>query len=788
VAEPAQFGSALRQLRSERGVSLTDLADMIHYSKSYLSRIENSERTATAKLAQACDHALDGEGVLIDTQRLASLRMPARRRSTPPGASRDAVPGLARGVPHQLPAQVPHFTGRISELKVLSELAGAVNATQAPVVVAISGSAGVGKTALAVCSACRTARRFDGGQLYVNLRGFDPASRPVDPAEALRGFLDALAVPATGMPIGVDARAALYRSLVADRRVLVLLDNARDETQVRPLLPGASNCLVIITSRNELTGLVAAEGVNPIALGLLNLADAHQLLSVRLGVERVMREPEAAGELALLCARLPLALNLAAAQAVTHPGLQLAHLASKLRNARSRLDALDSGDLAADARAAFACSYRALSGPASRLFRLLSLDHAPTVSIEVAARLIGQDTGRASDNLAALARMHLLTQPRPARFTFHDLLRAYAAERANAEESADALNDATRRMLDYYLHSAYRAAMLLQPTREPVTPPAPLDGVTPHRCADAAEALSWFDLEYPSMITACDTAADRTFDTHAQLLPWTLVTYLDRRGRWQEQVATQRLALAAAGRSGDLAAQARAHHEMAKGHIRLGSYELAGTHLDHSLRYFQTLNATTGLARSHLTLARLRARQNRYADAIGHATQALQLYRRAGKPVGQANSLNSLGWYCAHIGESQRAIGYCQEALTLHLESGNRYGQAAAHDSLGNAFHRLARYAEAIASYTMALSLFQDIDDRHGQAEILGHIGDAHHANGELSAASTAWRQALDLLEELQHPDLGQVRAKIQAMHEADSARQQARPGLVTPLLPRVGR
>jgi hypothetical protein len=374
-----------------------------------------------------------------------------------------------------------------------------------------------------VCFARQISRRFDDGQLYVNLRGFDPASRPVDPSEALRGFLDALAVPAAGMPIGLDARAALFRSLVTDRRVLVLLDNVRDEAQVRPLFPGASNCLVIITSRNELTGLIAVEGATPMTVGLLSLDEACQLLTVRLGAERVQREPRAARELATRCSCLPLALNLAAAQAVTHPRLRLADLAAGLRDARSRLDALGSTDPAADTRAAFTCSYRTLSASASRLFRLLSLDHAPAVSIKAAASLAGEETGQAGENLAVLTRIHLLTETRRGWFAFHDLLRAFAAERAAAEESAETLNEARRRMLDYYLHSAYHAAVLLQPTRERVTLPDLPDGVTPHRCSDAAEALSWFDRQYTSLITSCETAAVHSCDTHAQLLPWTLV-------------------------------------------------------------------------------------------------------------------------------------------------------------------------------------------------------------------------------------------------------------------------
>jgi DNA-binding SARP family transcriptional activator len=370
--------------------------------------------------------------------------------------------------PAQLPRDLPCFTGRLAELDKLRLLLTAAGASQmgtaAPIVV-ISGTAGVGKTALAVHFARQGADRFPDGQLYANLRGFDPAASPVPSAEALSLFLTALDAAPDTIPGSEDARAALYRSLLNGKRLLVLLDNARDASHVRPLLPGSPGCLVIITSRCQLTGLIATEGAHPLVLNVLAEDEARDLLARRLGADRLDREPSAGYELATLCARLPLALAIVAARAAGRPGLALAELAAELRDRHRRLDALEAGDPATDVRAVFSWSYEELSAPCARLFRLLGLHPGPDITPAAAASLAAIPASQARRLLGELARAHLLTEHVPGRFTFHDLLRAYAAEQARTRHSDTERRAATHRLLDHYLHTAGAASRPASPAR-----------------------------------------------------------------------------------------------------------------------------------------------------------------------------------------------------------------------------------------------------------------------------------------------------------------------------------
>ncbi|HEU4425402.1 MAG TPA: BTAD domain-containing putative transcriptional regulator, partial [Pilimelia sp.] len=377
---------------------------------------------------------------------------PPMTSSSPATAAGTGATGPASAVPGQLPLDVSGFTGRDAELAVLDRLLdrGEPHRT-ATVVAVIAGTAGVGKTAVAVHWAHRVRGRFPDGQLYVNLRAFDPAGTPTSPDEAVRGFLDALDVPARRIPTDLAGQAALYRSLLADRRVLILLDNARDAQQVRPLLPGAPGCLVLITSRNQLTSLVAAEGAHPVPLDLLTASAARQLLSRRLGASRTAAEPEAVDEIIERCAGLPLALAVVAGRAATQPRLPLAALAGELRDAQSRLDALHGGDHAADVRTVFSWSYRTLGARAARLFRLLGLHPGPEVGIPAAARLAGLPADDVRPLLAELTRAHLVVEHAAGRFTCHDLLRAYAAELARLVDPDRERRAALHRIIDHYL-------------------------------------------------------------------------------------------------------------------------------------------------------------------------------------------------------------------------------------------------------------------------------------------------------------------------------------------------
>jgi hypothetical protein len=407
-----------------------------------------------------------GPGQPLRDLEMAILRQdPALDAPVPAGVP--AAPQVP--VPAQLPPAVPGFTGRGAELASLDMLAdygatvgqAAAAAPAAPAAMAIcavSGTAGVGKTALAVHWAHRVAGRFPDGQLYVNLRGFGPAGTAVDPGQALSGFLDALGVPAARIPADLDARAGLYRSLLAGKRVLVVLDNARSADQVRPLLPGSPGCLAVVTSRDQLAGLVATEGARPLPLDLLTTADARELLTQRLGEARVAAEPQAAGDIIAACARLPLALTIAASRAATNPGFPLAAVAAELGEACCALDPFHGSDHATDVRAVFSWSYRALSPEAARLFRLLGLHPGPDIPVAAAASLAAVPPARARMVLAELTRTHLLAEPAPGRYALHDLLRAYASEQAHAHETQSDRHAAVHRVLDHYLHTAHSDA------------------------------------------------------------------------------------------------------------------------------------------------------------------------------------------------------------------------------------------------------------------------------------------------------------------------------------------
>jgi DNA-binding SARP family transcriptional activator/tetratricopeptide (TPR) repeat protein/DNA-binding XRE family transcriptional regulator len=701
--------------------------------------------------------------------RAAHLRV--LRGQAPPAA--EEPEGAQRVCPAQLPADVAAFTGRKAHLDALDALlpdgdttaAGGRRPT-AVVITAIDGTAGVGKTALAVHWAHRVAGRFGDGQLYVNLRGFAPAGTPTTPAEAVRGFLDALDVPPQRIPASLDAQAALYRSLVSGKRMLVVLDNARDVEQVRPLLPGASGCLVVVTSRNRLTGLVAADGARPLTLDVLTVGEAHDLFTDRLGPDRVAAEPEAAEAVITACGRLPLALAIVAARAATHPHLPLHTLAGELRGTATGLDALSAGEPATDIRAVFSWSYQALSDDAARLFRLLGLHPGPDTTAPAAASLAALPTARVRPLLAELERANLILEHTPGRYTLHDLLRAYATDLAHTTDPDRERRAATGRLLDHYLHTAHAADRLLNTSRDSITLTPPRPGVTPEDLADLPQALAWFTTERAVLLAAVDHAAATGFDTHTCHLAWTLRTFANRRGHWHDWAAAGHTALTAAGRLADPTAQARAHRHLASAYTRLGRFDDGHTHLSHALDLATQAGDQAGQARTHHTLGYLRERQGRYAEALDHARQALDLHRAAGHRGGEADALNNVGWYHALLGDHQQALTHCQQAITLHQEHGDRDGQAATWDSLGYAHHHLGHHTQAITCYQHALDLYRDVGDRYYEAGTLTHLGDTHHAAGNPTAARAAWQQALTILTDLDHPDADTVHAKLAAHHD----------------------
>jgi DNA-binding SARP family transcriptional activator len=439
----------------------------------------------------------------------------------------------SHSVPRQLPTGVAHFTGRTAELRLLDgllERAGSADGTVA--IASIGGMAGVGKTSLALHWAHQAAYRFPDGQLYVNLRAFGPVRAPVRAADAIRGFLDALNVPRDRRPTGVEAQAALYRSILASTRMLVVLDNAADEEQVRPLLPGADQCLVIVTSRRRLAGLAAREGAALLTLDVMSKSEALELLTERLGAVVTAGGPKTAEQLAALCGGLPLALSVAAVRAAENPSMGLAGLTAQMQDIRGRLDVLEVGERASSVRAVFSWSQKNLSRPAAKMFRLLGMHPGPDIGVAAAARLAGCDVAQARRILAELAGAHVITEHAPGRWAFHDLLRVYASEQARCEEDHAARDAAMLRVLDYYLHTAWSAAIKLRPGRDPALAlAAPCAGAEPESISDAARAVAWFDAEHQVLLALVTWAAAAGLDSYAWRLPWALTDYLSMSGR-----------------------------------------------------------------------------------------------------------------------------------------------------------------------------------------------------------------------------------------------------------------
>jgi tetratricopeptide (TPR) repeat protein len=716
----------------------------VHYSRAYLSRVERGERLAGTALARACDEALEADGELA---RLVPDERPARRSAV-------------RQRPAQLPAAVPGFTGRAY---AVAELEGAIGGGAATVVIsAIGGMAGVGKTALAVYFAHQVAARFPDGQLYVNLRGFDPAGPPLAPATAIRGFLEALNVPPTRIPPQLEAQAGMYRSLLAGRRMLILADNARDPSQVRPLLPGVPGCMVLVTSRNHLTGLAATDGARLIGIDVLTEQEASDLLAARLGKDRVAAATAAVAELISLCGRLPLALAIVAAIAAARPTSELSDLAAELRS--RRLDALTTGDdPTADVRAVFSWSYRALPPPAARLFRLLGLHPGPEITATAAASLAGVTTRSARQALDALAGMNLVIEEVPGRFALHDLVRGYAAELARSTDSESQQRAAAGRMLDHYLYTAHAAAVLLEPKMVPAaaTLPPRHPGMTPEQLDDAATARTWFEAERLVLLSVIGQAASSGWHTHAALLAWTMREFLSRGGYFHELMTSHGAALEACRSQGDRYGQARSHSGIASAFGWLGQHREASAHLLRALDLYAELGETVRQATTHLDLGWVLSNQGRDCEALGHAEQALDLYRVAGDQFGQAGSLNSIGWTHALLGDYQRALTYCQQALDLQREIGDRRHEASTLDSLGYAYDHLGQRDRAIDCYQQAVALHREHGDGYYEAITLEHLGDTHHAASDQTAARAAWLHAAGILDDLDHPAAVQIHAKL---------------------------
>lgn len=682
----------------------------------------------------------------------------------------DSAPPVSRPatVPRLLPVAVREFTGRGQQLKTLDTLLPdrTMPDSATATIAVISGMAGIGKTALAVHWAHLHADQFPDGQLYLNLRGFDPVRQPTSPAGALRGMIQALGVDPQRIPDEVEARIALYRGLLAGTRTLVILDNAVDEGQVRPLLPGAPGCLTVITSRNHLSGLVAAEAAHPLPLDLLPQAEAYELVARRIGHDRVAAEAEAAESIIDSCACLPLALAVASARAATHPGLPLSRFARELRQSERGLDALASRDPTTDIRTVFSWSFDQLTPDAAQLFRLFGLHPGPHLSRSAAASLLGRPVRQVGALLDDLVSAHLMTELPDDRYTAHDLLRLYARELADTSLPAPERQAATHRLLDHYTHTAYAASRLIAPARTSVDLGPHRSGVCLESLAGHDEAMAWLATERRGLLAAVDHAVRAGFDTHGWQLAVILADFLTRQGHWHDEAAALEAALEAAQRLGDRHVLSRIHRFLASAYVQLQRDELTHGHMQRALELAEQLDDPQNLAETHRHIGMVLMRQGRYAETLPHAEVAFEQYELAGDLVGQARSLSAMGWCHTQLDQHEQAADYCRRALDLLQQTGDRQGEAHTWDSLGHALHHLGDHHRAIRYYNRSLELHQELGERYYYAITLTHLAEAEHTAGNRERAFETWRRALRILEELEHPTAQDVRNELKKRRE----------------------
>ena len=696
--DPGGPRGMVRVLRVRAGLTQEQLAELSGLSVRAISDIERGTTTRPRRSSIA----------LLE----AALRPFGENGSA---QAAEMVPAV-----QQLPPAVPGFTGRARELDALTHLLGPAGTAPGPVVIsAIAGTAGVGKTALALHWAHGAAERFPDGQLYVNLRGYDP-DRPVPAASALAWLLRALGVAGPDIPPEPDERAALYRSLLAGRRVLVVLDNAGSAEQVRLLLPGTVTCGVLVTSRDSLAGLVARDGAARLDLDLLPMADAVALLRTLIG-GRADTDPGAAEALATQCSRLPLALRVAAEFVTARPEVSLASLAGELTNQQRRLDLLDaSGDPRAGVRAVFSWSYRDLGALPARVFRLLGLHPGPDLDAYAAAALSGTALEEASEVLDLLARTHLIQRAGPGRYDLHDLLRAYARELAATLDTEDDRSAALTRLLDHYLHAAAAAMDTLYPSERNRRPRIPAPSGPVPLLTDQALARAWLDTERANLMAVAAYAADWGWAGHVTRLAATLARYLELGGHYPEAVAIYAQARRAARDTGDRAAEVAVLNNLAVIDLRMSRYAEAVTRLGQVLALCRETGDQTGQARALGNLGIADYQQGRYRRAIDRHEQALALYQRIGDQFGQARSLNNLGAVELYLGRYRQAVDHLGRAEALSREAGAHPVTGYARLNLGAVALRQGNHRLAAAHLTEAMALSREI--AHPALEVTGTV------------------------------------------------------------------
>jgi DNA-binding SARP family transcriptional activator len=687
----------------------------------------------------------------------------------PPGvtsAPRHRAPAPPRRVPAQLPADVPDFTNRETHLDRLLQLVAQARERENPAVpiAVVAGTPGLGKTAFAVHAAHALRHDFPDGQLYVNLLGGSERPAPAD--EVLARFLRDLGVDGARVPVDAEERAALYRTRLAGKQTLVLLDDARQAAQVRPLLPGTGSCAVIVTSRRRLSDLAGSSLVD---LDVLDDSTATELFTRIIGTERAEAEPEAVREVLAICGGLPLAIRIAGARLAARPGWSVRSLADRLSDQRHRMDEFSTGDLAV--RTAFHVSFDALHraddqdgvDPA-HAFRLLGVWQGPSISLPAAAALIGRPSPQVAAALETLVDAHLLEALTPDRYHFHDLLRDYAAERARSDESQQAISDAVRRVFMWYLHTADAAACVVSPHRDrvPLDPPEP--GFEPTGFASVEQALTWCEQERANLVAAVRQAAEYGMHDIAWKLPVAAMVGFDFHGHRSEWITTHQIGLAGAREIGDRRAEAWVLNNLGMAFSQQRD-DKAIEYFERAMAIHRASGDRRGEAQAANNLAYHYRFMDRYEEAAAALLDALELQRQVGLRYGESIALCNLGEAYLELGRHDDAVARSREALDVIREIGSDRLEGYALYNLGRVELNLGRTGEAAELLTRAIELHRTVGDRYGEAQDLRYLGEAYAQAGQLAAARDPWRRARSLFASLREDGhAAEIGAKLEKL------------------------
>jgi tetratricopeptide (TPR) repeat protein len=720
------FAEELERLLRKRGLSWRRLSDLIGYTPSWLSKIKHGA-PPSAELARKCDQVLEADGQLI--------------------ALAAATSGPVRLA--QLPAAAATFVGRDAELAELTEILAFKGDPGSPQTIAIDGPPGAGKTALALRVAHAVVDHYSDGQLYVDLRGYSPDAQPRIVDEVLEEFLTALGVQIDVIPAGLDARAKLYRSVLADRRVLVVLDNAADSQQLQPLMPASSGCGVVVTSRKRITG-IEMRGDSRITLGPMAEEESITLLRKVIGADRTAAEPDAVRGLAERCGHLPLALRIAAERVATHPHHSVSLLVEELDTEEQRLDGLSTDDSIA-VKTVFSWSYRDLSADAARMFRLIGLHSGSHLSTGAAAALADQPLARARRILDRLTAVHLVEGMGNDRYRMHDLLRVYAAEQAVEEEPEAERTLALRRMVDWYLHNVYAANHALAPQRhDPVLDKS--EFAIDVGDFDYDSALEWCEIEMSNIVMATRTAHAVGEYVACWKLPAGSFNYLHLRKRWSLWVASHEVGVEGARQAKDSYGESWVLNNLAHAYRELRRLDEAIAAYEKSLAIRTEIGDQVGLAWTLTGLGNAGFDQSRFDVAAEHFERALAMFRGVGDRHGEGIALANLGDAVRSLREFDRAVAVLEKALDLFQDMEDSYGEGYTLVKLGDTYSELKRPAEALNFFERALAIRRELGDRWGEAETLHKQGLALHDSGQPDQARECFRGAVAIFDELGDP------------------------------------